>query len=140
MSVDLDEAFGEFHRANPHVLELLVRLCREAQARGVRRLSAKALIERARWDLGVATDGEPYRLNNSHTSRYARLIADRHPELAALFEFRSLRAPPPELCSSRAPFSTRQCRLPVGHAGRHETGRNLDVELWGGPDEPGRAA
>lgn len=86
----IEERFQAFHAAHPFVFDALVRLAREAKARGCRRIGAKALWERARWDLWLEVGGEPYRLNNDFTSRYARLIADTHPELAPLFEFRAL--------------------------------------------------
>lgn len=90
----IDERFRAFHAAHPQVLEALVALAREAKARGRERIGAKALWERARWDLWLDAGGEPYRLNNDFTSRYARLIADTHPELAGLFEFRALTEEP----------------------------------------------
>ena len=92
MDDTIDARFQAFHQQNPHVFALLVRLAREAQQRGARRIGAKALMERARWDLALETSGDEYRLNNDYTSRYARLIADTHPDLAGLFQFRRLAA------------------------------------------------
>ncbi|MCP4448536.1 MAG: hypothetical protein GY811_24845 [Myxococcales bacterium] len=36
----------------------------------------------------LRTSGRDFKLNNSYTSRYARLIVDREPDLADLFELR----------------------------------------------------
>lgn len=95
-SLTLDERFEIFHAENPHVFEVMVRLAREAKARGRRRIGAKALAERARWELAFAVEGEDFKINNSYVSRYARLLAETHPELADLFEFRRLHDAPGE--------------------------------------------
>lgn len=88
----LDARFAAFHEANPHVYTLLVRLARRAKRRGLRRCSVKTLFEVARWLLQLRTKGDPFRLNNSFTSRYARLIEQREPDLRGFFETRSLRS------------------------------------------------
>ena len=63
-----------------------------AKAHGETRVGVKALFERLRWSYNRATVGDSWRLNNSYTSRYARLIAAERPDLAPLFETRKLRA------------------------------------------------
>ncbi len=89
----LDEQFRRFHVANPHVYAELVRLARRAVAVGRRRIGIKMLWEVARWNLLVETHGDPdFKLNNNLHSRYARLIAEREPDLAEAFEFRELRS------------------------------------------------
>ncbi len=89
----IQERFEEFHRANPAVYALLVRFAREAHAAGARGVGIGALWERLRWHVAVEVrSGDGYRLNNDYRSRYARLIAGEHPELAGLFETRKLRA------------------------------------------------
>ena len=87
----IDEAFVDFHHRNPHVYRLLVKLAREWKAAGHRKCSMKMLFELVRWDEGIrtATD-DGLKLNNSFTSRYARLIAGNEPDLADLFVARSL--------------------------------------------------
>lgn len=91
----LDRDFAAFHKANPHVTDALVRLTREATARGVRRVGIKRLFEVLRWEHDLATDGGDFRLNNNLTSRYARAIMADHPDLAGVFETRELRPPVP---------------------------------------------
>jgi hypothetical protein len=53
----------------------------------------KYLFEVLRWKRrqSIQTD-EPYKINNDFTPLYARLIADRDPRLAGLFEKRVRRA------------------------------------------------
>lgn len=85
------ERFAEFHRINPHVADALETLAAQWLARH-QRVGTKALMERLRWESGIATEGDAYRLNNSFTSHYARLLIDRHPEWADAIETRVLRA------------------------------------------------
>jgi hypothetical protein len=92
MDDTIDARFAAFHAENPHVYVLLVRLALDAKQRGATKIGAKALMERARWDLALETRGYPYKLNNDFTSRYARLIADTCPDLAPMFSFRRLAA------------------------------------------------
>ena len=84
----LAERFDAFHQANPHVagaLEHLAALWFEA---GNAKCSAKALAEALRWQVGLQTRGEPWKLNNSYVAFYARLLVERRPEWAGRFEFR----------------------------------------------------
>lgn len=87
----LAERFAAFHAANPHVADALESLAAQWLAAGNRRVGAKALIERLRWESGLRTDGKPYRINNSHVSFYARLLIERHPEWAEAIETREQR-------------------------------------------------
>ena len=90
----LDAAFAAFHADNPVVYEHLVRLARQAQARGRKKAGIRMLWEVMRWELFVGVDvdrGEsPFKLNDHLTSRYARLIMEREPDLHAFFETRSV--------------------------------------------------
>lgn len=89
----LDARFQAFHARNPHVYAALVRLAREWRAvRGPAAVvGVKTLYEVARWQLSLSTTGEAWALNNSYTSRYARLVM-REPGLAGIFELRELRS------------------------------------------------
>jgi hypothetical protein len=90
----IDEAFRAFHAANPWVYAALVKLARQAVKDGHKRVGMKMLWEVLRWEWtrqSVTTDGE-WRMNNSFTSRYARLIAANEADLVDVFETRALRA------------------------------------------------
>ena len=90
----IQERFENFHRANPHILESLVALARRAAAKNRKKIGIKMLWEVLRWNYMISTDTEEdFKLSNDFHSRYARLIAELHPELADLFDFRKLRAP-----------------------------------------------
>jgi hypothetical protein len=88
----IGDRFMCFHAANPHVYTALVRLAREAKAAGAKKLGMKLLIERLRWEMMIETGGDPWRLNNIYTSRYARLIAVREVDLVGFFEMRELKS------------------------------------------------
>lgn len=59
-------------------------------AAGRTRIGVGMLFEVLRWHSQRATTGDPFRLNNSYRSRYARLLIERRPEWAHLFELRRL--------------------------------------------------
>lgn len=87
------ERFEEFHRANPHVYRVLVRLAREwVNSTGSRKLGIKSLYEVARWRLAIETSDPEYRLNNSYTAFFARLIMRHEPDLDGLFDLRASEA------------------------------------------------
>ena len=91
----IQQAFERYHRENPHVYDALVRLARQAKARGHRRFGIELLFAVLRWErMMVAVDPsqESYKLNDHYTSRYARLIMEREPDLEGLFETRRLRS------------------------------------------------
>ena len=85
----LEERFEAFHAANPHVADALESLAAQWLSRH-RKVGVKSLGETLRWASGIQTDGDPYRINNSYLSRYARLLIERHPEWADSIETRSL--------------------------------------------------
>ena len=85
------ERFAAFHAANPHVADALEALAAEWLAHH-RKVGVKALVERLRWESGIQTHGDAYRINNVFTAHYARLLIDRRPEWADRIETRALRA------------------------------------------------
>lgn len=84
-------SWEDFAEANPRVLAALIRWTEEARARGAGRVGMRSLFERIRWDPAFATDGEPFKINNSWTPTAARMIAQLRPDLAGLFEMRAVR-------------------------------------------------
>lgn len=89
----LDQDFAQFHRDNPLVYDALVRLARQAKARGHERIGIKMLFEVVRWEMFLKTSdaASDFKLNNNYTSRYARLIMASEPDLAGIFFVRDLR-------------------------------------------------
>ncbi len=92
--MSIDERFAQFHADNPHVYDELVALARQAHSRGYRRLGIELLFSALRWRSMMRTTADEYgfKLNDHFTSRYARLIMTREPDLAGLFAVRTLRA------------------------------------------------
>lgn len=94
----LEDNFRRFHRENPHVYRVLVKLAREwARATMGAPCGMRMLFERARWELHVTGDGEPLALNNNYCPFYARLIMERESDLVGAFELRRQRFDRPEV-------------------------------------------
>lgn len=81
-----------FVEANPHALTRLEQLAAAWIAAGRRRISTKTLWEVLRYETGLRTTGDVYKLNNTLTSRAARYLLDVHPEWEPYIETRTLRA------------------------------------------------
>lgn len=88
----ITERFWAFHHANPHVADALEDLALDLIRRGRKRIGIAMLFETLRWH-SLRTEGDEYRLNNSYRALYARLLADRHPDLCDAFETRKRTAP-----------------------------------------------
>lgn len=85
--------FERFHADNPAVYAELVKLARRAKARGQTRLGIEMLFAIVRWRRMMATvDPSGFKLNDHYTSRYARLIMEREPDLDGLFQTRTLKS------------------------------------------------
>ena len=89
----IQERFERFHAENPHVYAGLRRLALAARERGVERIGIEMLYSVLRWEHTLKTnDPAGFKLNDHYTSRYARLLMEREPALAGLFETRELKA------------------------------------------------
>lgn len=89
----IQEDFEAFHAANPWVLTALEKLTREHLETGARRCGIGMLWEVIRWKYVSATRGDDFKANNNFRSRYVRLLIERHPEWAVVFNVRALRRP-----------------------------------------------
>ena len=90
----LAERFAAFHAQNPHVADALEVLAGQWLAAGHKRASMDALMHRLRWESGIQTRGDVWRLNNSWTAFYVRLLIERRPEWAEAFQTRRSQADP----------------------------------------------
>lgn len=89
----LDEAFEAFHAEHPHVYARLHTLAMGLVAAGHRRIGVKMLWETLRYHTMLEApdpSGAGWKLNNSYTSRYARLLLANEPLLADVIETRGL--------------------------------------------------
>lgn len=90
----LAERFARFHDLNPHVYVALRRLARDLIEAGRSRVGIGMLFEVLRWQRMIATRGDEWLLNNDYRAPYARLLMDREPELAGIFETRRSQVDP----------------------------------------------
>ncbi|WP_296763725.1 hypothetical protein [Sediminimonas sp.] len=86
----IDRDFLKFHRQHPEVYRLFDLFAGQLVAAGHKRGSSKAIIERIRWETHVKTAGEPVKINNNYTSRYAHLWEDENPRFKGFFRTRKL--------------------------------------------------
>ena len=88
--ISIREAFEQFHKENPQVLEALRRRALHAKRRDYRP-GIKCLFEVMRWHHGTSTHGDEFKLNNNYTAHYARLLMRTTPELDGFFDLRELK-------------------------------------------------
>jgi len=93
MKKDITDRFFEFHNANPLVYALFQQYAIQAIDSGAKKIGAKAIYERLRWNLYFETKGDlKYKLNNDYVSRYARLFIHDFPEYSHKIETRTLKS------------------------------------------------
>lgn len=85
--------FERFHHEHPEVYRKIVRLAQFMKREGVRHSSIDYVYHILRWRVFLKTRKHyGFKLNDHFTSRYARLIEEREPELKGFFSKRGLRA------------------------------------------------
>lgn len=84
--------FEQFHAMNPHVARRLAQMALEEKRRGWQRGSIDMLCHALRRDYRLQTAGDDFKINNSFTALYARLLMDEYPQLDGFFETRKRRA------------------------------------------------
>jgi len=86
-------AWRDYHRDNRQVFDLFIRFAREAKRAGKKRYSARAIVERIRWEVEiVAKTHDEFKINNNHCAYYARLAMLLYPsEIAGFFVRRDTR-------------------------------------------------
>jgi hypothetical protein len=87
------ERFDHFHGENPHVYDRLVSLARRWAKRRPGRQSIAMLFEVLRFETGLTTTDDPYKLNNDYRAHYSRMMMEREEDLRGLFETRGGRDP-----------------------------------------------
>ena len=94
------EKFKRFHTANPDVFDMFEHFTLEAVGSGMKKVGAKFVFERIRWELYVKTKGAGHcvatgrdlKLNNNFTPMYARMFMTKHKAHIGLFEIRIIKA------------------------------------------------
>lgn len=87
----IDESFMDFIHANPWVMPRLAELAFDWKRKGFDHFSMDMLFHQLRLEQWTADGNDQFKLNNSHTSRAARLLMQTHPELVGFFQTRQLR-------------------------------------------------
>ncbi len=89
-----DMAFLAYHHAHQEIYAKFRLIADQLYRRGVRHYSAKAICEVIRYQTLVSAKGpgEPFKVNNSAISRYARLLMAEDARFVGWFELRALRS------------------------------------------------
>jgi len=88
--MSIDAAFQEFHSLNPHVYERLEAIALELYSLGRTHISLRDLWGFLRIQQLRTVGSDPFKFNNNFTSRYARLLLEKHPELSGAIETRDM--------------------------------------------------
>ncbi len=75
----------KWHQENPHVWALFCRFTFEAITSGRRRYSPWAIINRVRWETGVVTQGEDFKISNDFIAFYSRYFMHTYPQHKGFF-------------------------------------------------------
>ena|ERR1035437_3117545 len=91
-SATLEDRAQAFHEANPRVYQELRRLALTLYYRGHQHFGVKMLLEQMRWNwYERTTDVTSFKLNNSYSAFYSRLLMETEPELRGVFSTRTTR-------------------------------------------------
>ena len=90
MSSPLLQWFLEYDQARPEVWEAFKRYTLQAVSAG-RRMGAKAVAERVRWEMAVEKGDDGFRLNNNAVAFYARRFMAQFPQHGEVFRLRERR-------------------------------------------------
>lgn len=88
------EKFERFHELNPQVFIALESMTRELTNRGRKRIGIKMLFEVLRWNYYMETSdpNSDFKINNNYAPYYSRLLIEKNPEWANVFELRTIRS------------------------------------------------
>lgn len=87
----LQESFDEFDALNPGVYDLFKHFAFEKIRKGAKKLGAKAVIERIRWEESCPTIGDEFKINNNFPAYYARKFMKEFPIYGGIFETRKVK-------------------------------------------------
>lgn len=87
----IEREFVGFHQQNPHIYAELERRALALHAKGLQRVGLKMIWEAMRYAAIEAHGAGAWKLNNSLTALYARLLVARRPELEKVVELRQRR-------------------------------------------------
>lgn len=85
------QKFREYHLANRWIYQAFKEAAFEMKSTGRKRYSAKAIMEFVRWNYDIENPGKEFKISNSYTAYYARLLAHKHPEFEDFFQFKTIK-------------------------------------------------
>lgn len=88
----IQESFERWIADNPKAEEQFVALARKARAAGFDHYGIKAMVEVVRFHFSIERRAGRFAIDNRHTSRLARYLDAKYPDLTGFFEFRRLTA------------------------------------------------
>lgn len=89
----IQDKFEEFLEANPHFYGEFVRVARHLKSLGYTEASARGIVHFMRIDRALKINRiDDYRINDHISSRIARMVMDKEPDLTGFFETRKLGA------------------------------------------------
>jgi len=89
----IDEAFEDFHKANPHVYKYFKDYFEMLHHRkSWQKVSGKMIMENLRWTVLTKTNGSEFKLDNNFTSRYIRVFVKEFPQYKKCFTLKSLKS------------------------------------------------
>jgi hypothetical protein len=77
--------FARFHQENPRIYILFRKYAQQMRNAGRDYYSAKCIMERIRWHENVETAGDSFKISNSVTSCYQRLLIIEDPSFDKFF-------------------------------------------------------
>lgn len=80
------DKFHRFHEANPAVYWAIVNMAKMMKRRGLTRWSTRDAFATLRYMSIMIDTGNDYKLCNTHSPFYSRMIMDRVPELDGFFK------------------------------------------------------
>jgi len=86
----LESRFRQYLYDNPTFIPRLAELAREWKARGFASISVDMLFHQLRIERWIADGNDQFKVNNSYSSRAARLLMQTYPDLDGFFRVRSL--------------------------------------------------
>ena len=85
---DTVDSFLIYHKNNPAIWLHFESFANHAAMRG-KKIGAKAIFERVRWEVEI-NEGHDFKVNNNYAAYYARAFEIKHPGHKGFFEFRTV--------------------------------------------------
>lgn len=85
------KSFWDYHAQNPMIYEKLKIYAKQLKDTGRRQFGIRAIFERIRWDMYLEYNKSDFKINNTYSPFYARLLIFDFPEFEGFFETREVK-------------------------------------------------